>query len=88
MKGIKKFRELRSWQLCTLGGLATFGSALIVYLMGRVWPLYVDALGTKEIFSWLGLVVSFYLGWIAITGILFAAIGRRCGELLYQRHFD
>jgi hypothetical protein len=89
MKGkVKKFRELRSWQLCALGGLAAFASALIVYLLGRVWPLYVEALEAKEVFSWPGLVVSFYLGWIAVMGIVFAAIGKRCGELLYQRHLD
>ena len=89
MKGkVKKFRELKSWQLCALGGLAAFASALIVYLLGRVWPLYVEALEAKEVFSWPGLVVSFYLGWIAVMGIVFAAIGKRCGELLYQRHLD
>lgn len=84
---VKMFGELKSWQLCALGGPAALGAALIASLLARVWPLYLEAVNAKEALSWLGLVVSLYLGWIAVTGILFSAISKRCGEVLYKRHF-
>lgn len=84
----RAFKDLKSWQLVVLGGLGVFASSLTAYFLGRIWPLYVEAIGSSEVLSWLGLVVSVYLGIIVSAAMLFTAVSKRCGELLYQRHFD
>lgn len=84
----KKLSEMKSWQLCVLWAPAMLGSALVAYLFKGALPLYVKSMETKEIFSWLGLFVSGELVAIALLGVMFAALGKRCSELLYQRHLD
>ncbi|MEJ7745808.1 MAG: hypothetical protein WKF61_03445 [Luteimonas sp.] len=41
-----------------MGSISALGSALIVYFLGRIWPLYVQAIEASEAFSWLGVYVS------------------------------
>ena len=84
----RAFKELKSWQLVVLGGLSVFASSLTAYFLGRIWPLYVEAIGSSEVLTGLGLIVSVYLGIIASAAIVFTAVSKRYGELLYQRHFD
>lgn len=87
-KDVKKFRELKSWQLALLGGVGAFGSSITIYFFGNAWPLYMKAIQASEIFSFLGLYVSILLAGIGLMGIMFMALGKRCGEILYQRHMD
>ncbi|RMH94401.1 hypothetical protein EBB59_01510 [Lysobacter pythonis] len=84
----RAFKDLKAWQLAVLGGLGVFASSLTAYFLAQIWPLYVEAIGSNEALSWLGLVVSAYLGMIASAAFLFTAVSKRCGELLYRRHFD
>ena len=84
----KKLKEMKSWQLCVLWIPAMLGSALVGYLFTEASPLYVGAIKTREVFSWLGLFVSGELVSIALMGVMFAALAKRCSELLYQRHLD
>lgn len=84
----RAFKDLKSWQLVTLGCISVFASSLTAYFLGHIWPLYVEAINSSEVLSWLGLVVSLYLAGIGLMAIVFTAISKRCGELLYQRHLD
>ena len=84
----RAFKEMKSWQLTIVGCLSVFESSLAAYLLGRVWPMYIEAINSSEVFSWLGLAVSLHLAILGVVTIIFAAVGKRCGELLYQRHLD
>lgn len=84
----KHFKDLKSWQLAALGSLSALASVLVLSFLGRVWPLYLNAAEANEIWSWLGLYISWQLAFISVAGIIFTAIGKRCGELLYKRHLD
>lgn len=84
----RAFKEMKSWQLAVLGGLATFASLLTANFLEQIWPPYIEAIGSNEALSVLGLIVSLYLAFIASAGIVFGATSIRCGKLLYQRHLD
>lgn len=81
-KRTRAFKDLRSWQLGMLGAIAAFGAALVSTLLGTIWPLYLKALDADELISMPGVVVSVYLVGVAVAGIVFAAVAKRCGELL------
>ncbi|GEM_PF-4138943 len=83
-----KFKDMKSWLLCMLGSASMLGAALVTYMLGRLWPEYIKALEHESVFTWVGLGVSCWLAGIALLGIMFAALGKRCGELLYQRYLD
>lgn len=83
-----RFKYMKSWQLCLLGSASALGAALTAYMLGRLWPEYIKVLEHESVFTWVGLRVSCWLAGIALVGVLFAALGKRCCELLYQRHLD
>jgi len=73
-------------------GASRWGRGVRVFdyhlFFGNAWPLYMKAIQASKIFSFLGLYVSILLAGIGLMGIMFMALGKRCGEIIYQRHMD
>ena len=86
--GAKALKDMKSWQLGVLGVTALSGTALALTVLGATWPLHHEAMHARSVFSWAGIHASWALALIASPGLMFAAIARRCAQLLYQRHLD
>ncbi len=85
--GARRLKDMRSWQLAVLGALALSGTSLAITLLATVWPLHVEAMRAHAL-SWTGLHAAWMAAAVAAPGLMFAAVARRCGQLLYQRHLD
>lgn len=57
------------------------------YGLSTLYGPYVDAMNEVGLFSWRGLLASFFMGGLALLVLFSGAVSRRTGGLLYERWF-
>lgn len=79
------FESLATWKLAVLAAPCALGAFLVAQFFQLTGPLYMEAMRASTVYSWLGLYVSINMALVALQGIAFAAVTKRCGEILYKR---
>ncbi|MFV3332230.1 hypothetical protein ACNFIA_14960 [Pseudomonas sp. NY15437] len=80
------WEELSDWKLALIGAPSFLVGAYYLWVVGKVMPDFLE-ISRDHALTPKAVVVLVFLGGLALSGLVFMTIAKRCYELLYKRNF-